>query len=217
MSALLTGVEDKVRRLLPNGGERFDDTRMGDYIRLADCAIREEAEIEWASEEIDLIAGALYYPIPADVIEVRSVEFSRDGTIYDSSLRPVTFAELDRCSLHWQDDEATEPEYYGVLSQPGTMNWSRLLVWKKMAAVSGETIRVNYIKSRATTGDLAAVTMPDSVQYEVYVPFVMALCCAEFDVQMAERYMAEYLTNIPKVWMRYQNQYGEDPVRVGVE
>jgi hypothetical protein len=216
VSALLTGVEDKVRRLLPNGGDRFTDTRLADYIRLADCAIRENAEIEWASTELDLVAGALYYPLPTDVIEVRSVEFSRDGSIYDSTLRPVTIEELDRCSLHWQDDTATEPEFYGLLSQPGIYNWSKLLLWKKMDVVTSETVRVNYVKSRAAAGDLAAVDVPDSVQYEVYVPFVMALCCAEFDVSEAEQRIAIYLANVPKVWSRYQNPYGEDPVRAGL-
>ena len=214
MAALVTAATEKVRNMLPGHSTRFSDARIKSAIHLADLAIREECELEWASYEIELLDGAMYYTLPTDVVQVKSVEFSRDGIVYDQMLEAVTIMDMDELSLTWQDDTATSPSVFSVVSVPGTEDYSKLLVWRPCAATSGEKVRVNYVKCRAAESDINSVEVPDNIIPLVYLPSVLGHLLASEDPDNARAYMAEYYRNLPRVRARYGHRTQETKTAV---
>ena len=203
MSALISGVTSKVRALVPNHDGRWDDAAVQSLIHLADLAIREEGQIEWATHEFDMIDGAYYYSLPTDVIEVRSVEFSRDGLVYEDWLKCVSLRDMDEISLTWQDDAGSTPTYFSLLSTPGTATYSKIMIYPKILSTSGQKIRVNYTKSRTAESDLSGQSLPDEVQDQVYVPYVLSLMQQHRDPALAKQYMDIYRDNMRRVRARY--------------
>ena len=204
MSALISGVTSRVRAMMPEYENRWTDAEIQTLVHTADLAVREGASVEWASHEIELIDGAYYYALPTDVVEVRSVEFSRDGLTYEGGwLECVSFEDMDDVSATWQTDAGTEPSLFSLLSVPGTTTYSKIMIWRPILSTSGQKVRVNYIKCRAAESDLTGQSMPDEVQERVYIPYVMSLMKQLDDPQMAAEYMAEYRRNLGWVKARY--------------
>lgn len=191
--------------MAPDHDSRWSDSEIQTMIHIADLAVREEAEVEYASYEIDLVNGAYYYTLPNDVTDVRSVEFSRDGLVYDGGfLECVTLEEMDDISLTWQTDTGSFPSVFSLMSVPGTKSYSRILIWRPIPTTSGQKVRVNYVKCRPTEASLSGLTMPDEIQEKVYVPYVLSLMeQTKEGAGMAAEYMAEYKRNLGRVKARY--------------
>lgn len=203
MGALISGVTERVRAMAPDHEDQWTDAMVQSLIYLADLSVREEADLEWASVEIELVNGALYYAIPSDVIDVRSVEFSRDGITYDHILSCVSFEDMDDIDVRWQESSGTTPELFSILSAPGSVAYSKILIWRPLLSTSGEKIRINYIKSRTSEDSLAAVEVPDEVMEDVYLPYVLGLMRQGESPEEAMEYMRVYDKNIGRVKARY--------------
>ena len=208
---LVSEVIAKVRLLEPGTSGRWDDALLGLFVHAADCAIKENGETLWASQDITLRDEALYYILDKDVVAVRSVEFSLDGTNFDDGvLKPTSYRKLDALCRAWKDDRGTQPEHYLLLGAPGVESYSRIMIWRPIETVDGEKIRVNYIACQPDNDStFTASTAPDWVQDAVYVPYVMALIMGEHDQDMAMKYWQKYLYNIALVRSRYGDAYGE--------
>lgn len=215
MSALLTGVTDRVKRLVPNYGSRWTDALIQSVVHLADAAVREEAETVWKSHDITLNGGALWYSLPNDVVTVESVMYSIDGTDFDKPLYPAAFAELDRMSYSWNDDTGISPTYYSLWCAPGTSDYSRIMIWPAVSAATAEKIRVNYLGAYSDEGALAAVDVPDWVQDRVYVPFVLGVLLRLEDPDRAEDHMAEFYGRLPEVYAAYRVRRSDQLVSLG--
>lgn len=206
MGALISGVTSLVRAMAPDHENRWSDDLIESAIFLADTAIREEADVEWASYEISLVDGAIYYALPTEVIGVSSVEFSTNGTLYDEWVYPVTMQDMDEISYTWETDTGTRPEMYFLQSAPGTTNYSKIALWRPIVTVGSQKVRVNYTKCVATVGDLSAATMPDDIQQEVYLPYVLFLLMVAVNPQEAAAYLAQYKNRIGWARSRFSHK-----------
>jgi hypothetical protein len=206
MPALVSGVTSMVRTLAPGHDDRWSDARIENTIHLADLAICEAAEVVWASYEIDLNDGAMYYALPDEVVAVRTVEYSYDGINYEAVLTPISLDDLDRISTTWQDDSGVGPQYYVLLSAPGTPGYSQILLWRPVASTSGEKIRINYVKCRPDASDLSGVEMPNDIMETVYLPYVLAVLFSEEDPALSEGYMAEFNRGLWRLATRYNHR-----------
>ena len=210
MGLVYSEVLAKVRNLAPDTSARWSDAYIRKLIHLADMAIKEEGETQWASQEIDLQDGASYYTLNDTGVSIRSVEFASDGSNYDRYLHPTTLWRLDKLSLTWADDTSTEPEYYCVFSTPGEPN-AKIMIYRYIASTSGEKIRVNYVACVPDNDvSMVAVTAPEWVQDAVYVPYVMSLLYSPADINVALNYWLAYQAGIGRVKERYRMPYAED-------
>lgn len=215
MGLVLAGVREKIRLLTPEYIGRWSDAFIDDLTVLADNAIREEAETVWKSHTINLNAYALWYSLPHDVVSVGSVQYSRDGVTYDVELQPKSMDELDRISVSWYDDYGVEPNVYSLWCAPGTSNWSRILLWRPLSAVDTDIVRVNYIGCYPDDTDLSAVEVPDWVQDQVYVPFVMSILMRTEDPRASAEYLAEYYRRLPEVYAAFRSKRLERVTALG--
>ena len=193
MGALVTGVTALVRAMAPDHESRWSDSFVSSAIFLADSAIREEADVMWASYEFSMVDGAIYYALPTEIVGIRSVEFSRDGgTTYDIWLHAVTLPDMDDIDYKWQTSTGATPEMYFLQSAPGTTNYSKIGIWRPVVTAGNQKIRVNYTKCITTEAGLSGVTMPDEIMQEVYLPYVLSLLMGHIDPQEARAYLMEY-------------------------
>ena len=161
MGAIASEVTAKVRLRSPDLAGRWTDADIQKLVHLADLAVKESCETYWAAEEINLHNGTMYYGLPDNIIAVRSVEFSSDGTDYDYVVKPIIYDELDGFSYKWPDHTGTIPEYFLVFSAPGVNGYSRIMIWRPIATVTNEKIRVNCIKCYPeNNADFLADTAP---------------------------------------------------------
>jgi len=208
---VVSDVTTKIRGLVPDSTTRWSDNHIQRLIHLADCSISDECETTWGSADISLIDDGHYYPLPSDVIQVTSVEMSLDGTNFDDGfLRPTTYERLDGFNENWIDDRGTQPRHFLLLGTPGVPTVSSIMVYRPLSSVSGEAIRVNYLRSYPNNNAaFEAKTVPDWVEDQVYMPYVMSLLYAPSDVKMALKYWREYLDNIPDVRSKFRSKYGD--------
>lgn len=202
--ALTASVVSKVRRAFPSTSDRWSDDHIGHLIYLADCAVREEGQTLWAHTDIALQDEAMYYNLPAGTIAVSHVEFSLDGTTFDDGvLEPTTFSRLDELNSTWIDDRGTQPHHYLLLSAPGVEEYSKIMIWRPITAVTAEKIRVHYLSCYGDdnlTFTTAMATVDDEDAEDlVYLPYVKSLLWAEMDPQKAVACFAEYRDGIAKL------------------
>ena len=208
MSDLVNTVTSLVRAMAPDYDYRWSDAMIKQMVHLADLEIREQADMEWAEYEIELDPDTYWYNLPTDVIEVRSVMYSRDGLDFEDMLRPVTIDDIDRFHWKWRDDTGT-PEYYSLLSTPGIVSFSKILIWPALGSVSSEKINIHYLKCREDVSDIASIDVPDRVIQNVYLPYVLGVLRANEDPAEAEMYMSEYRRGLLKVRGQYQHRFRE--------
>ena len=143
---LISKVTERVRTYYRYGSARYDDTHVQKMVHAADCAIREHAEFTYATEDITLQAGTIYYALPSDVIKVCSVLYSSDGTTFDDGvLKPFVLSDLDATYRLWTTNTGGTPEHYSVLGTPG-IDSCYLMAWMPMSSTSGEKVRVVHTK-----------------------------------------------------------------------
>lgn len=206
MGSLVSSVTTMVRQMAPLHTTAWSDAKIKRAIHFADMEVREEAEVEWDSDTIELVDGAYYYTLPADAVKIRSVEFLRDGVTHDCMLQAITIPEMDDVSLSWQDDVGSTPQLFSVFSVPGTSRYSKIMIWPAISSTSGEKVRVNYVKYRKGLTDIDGVEMPDDVMRSVYLPLVLAILYSEADLQEAAQYKYEGRLKLQQVRARYTNK-----------
>lgn len=209
MVNLLTSGISLIRKMAPDHEGRWSDVRISRALHLADLAICESTDFLYASSEIELTDGDMEYAAPADAIDICTVEYSRDGITYDSLLIPANLQDLDRMSYTWEIDTGIGPDYYVMISSPGTPTYSKILLWRPISTTSGEKIRINYTACRPSSSDLTDVTVPRDLITRVYVPYAMFILLADGDIRLASEYLDEYAANIGYVRARY-NHLGQE-------
>ena len=208
MSALISGVTALARAMAPDHQDQWTDANVQSAIHLADLAICEEVGVVWATHEIPLIDGAIYYALPDDIVKVRAVEYAVDGSTFDEVLKCVTLPEMDDIDMNWQDAAGT-PSLFSLLSVPGTDSYSKIMVWKPILSVASQAVRINYLGCRAAEADLSGVDTPDEIQQSLYLPYVMSLMKQGEDPMEAAGYMVEYRKNVSKAKSKYGHKTAE--------
>jgi len=209
--SLVDEVRAKIRRLAPDSTTRWTDAQLNEQIHLADCLIREEGQTTWQTIDISLLDEGMYYTLPSNIIAIGSVEFSLDGVTFDDGvLEPTTYRILDDLSRTWRDDRGTQPYHYILLSAPGIYSVSKIMIWRPMADATAEAIRINclacYPRNDAA---FQAVSVPQVIQEEVYVPLVMAQLHAAIDQSVFQLYWNDYRSGMNRVRSRYGHRYAE--------
>jgi len=218
MTLLVDSVIAKVRSTAPGTGTRWPDSALQKLVHAADCSISEAAEKAWSTHDISLLADAFYYALPEDVIAVKSVTYSSDGTNFDDGvLLPMTYDKLDGLSLTWMDDRGTQPHHYWLLSCPGVIGYSKIGVYRAMSTVTSEQIRVTYL---ACTPDnnatFEALATPDAewIEDDIYVPYVLAHMAAPVEPKLAKMYMDRFWKNLPEARIYWQARQSEYPAQM---
>lgn len=209
MATITSEVTSLVKTMAPGHAERWSDARIKSAVHMADMAICESSEFLWLSSTIDLSDGEMTYTLPSDAIEVRSVEYSRDGLVYDTLLRQTTLDELDRISNQWEMDSGTGPEYYMLLSARGIASLSKILIWRPIPVTGGEKIRVNYYGYRTNADDMDSADLPRDIISRAYLPYALSMLTVDYDLELADQYMAEFNRNIDQVRSRYNHPFIE--------
>ncbi len=210
MSNLVSGVTSKVRAMAPDYAYRWDDSLVRSIIHLADLAVREGADMEWATHDITLNDGAYYYALPTDAVRIQSVMYASDGINFQDPLEPVEVEDIDRLHPRWKDDTGT-PSCYVLWSVPGVTGYSVIMLWRALSTVSGEKIRINYLRCLETVSEIDAVSVPDHIQQNVYLPYVLGTLRAQEQPNEAEALMAEYKRGLIRVRGEFQHRGDEYP------
>jgi hypothetical protein len=214
MSQVYTGVLEKLQDLLPGQigtNRRWSTEAVERHIALADRAVRERIENYETYQDITLQAGVRVYNLDSTFIDVFAVEYAADGATFDHDVLPATFEDFDRLSIRWRDDGGTKPEFYTLLSAPGTPS-SQILIHRPMTSVDGtETLRVwghhrgDDWYDDATNGQY----QPDDIQMSCHVPYVMAILVAGEDASAASQWYDRFLSGIDKVSRRTVSRYSQ--------
>lgn len=211
MSAVVTGVTEKLQDLLPGriGTNRtWNATSLERLIMLADRAVRERTENLDGYQEIALVQSTAAYDLDSEFVDVTAVEFSADGTNYEYYLQPATLDDLDRLNAGWRDDEGTRPEWYVLVGCPGTPG-AQIHVHRPMSAVDSQTIKVIGHRIGATTA-----TVPDDVQRKCHVPYIMSMMMAKIAPREAVDWYNKFLAGCDDVAPRTKGRYAHQPVNV---
>ena len=218
MSAVGAGVLGKLQDLLPGqigDNKAYSTAYVNAIILAAHYAVTERTETQFVSEDITLVADTLEYDLSSKFITVASVDFKSDGSIIDGSLTAATMDDFDRLSLSWRDDRGTRPEYYALLSAPGTrvttagVPDSRIMIYRQMSAVTSEVITVNGIGMESDLLD----SVPNDVQDYCVVPYCMSHLYANRDIKYAMGQYDKFVAGCVKMAGRYLNKFVENPVR----
>jgi len=173
---LVSTVTERVRTYYPYGSTRYTDPEIQEMVHAADCAIREKTECTHGTVDIPLQANTLWYSLSSDVVRVRSVLYSTDGTTFDDGvLKACSLRDLDSTYRLWTSNRGGTPEHFSVLGTPGVSS-CYLLVWMPLTAVSDQTVRVEYSKCYPTNN--SAFTALDDIDDKMidacYVPHVLS-------------------------------------------
>lgn len=215
MSAVISGVKQKLQDYLPNqigSNARWSDAFIEGLIVAADNMARERTESLWVTQEIDLSDGVLEYDLDSKFISVVSVEFSSDGVTYDDHLKAVTFNDMDAMSYKWRDDTGTRPEYYSLLGAPGIGETStdagdgtKIIIYRPVATVGSEKIRINgYGVSPGSS-----TNVPDDVQYDVHVNYVMSFLMVPSDIKLASEFYDRFLAGCDRAKRRFVSEFAD--------
>lgn len=198
MPDLLQELTSMVRSMAPDYEYRWSEAVIHRAAHMADLAISEQAEALWTHYDINLVAGQATYDMPDDIIWLKNVQYCRDGVNFEVVLTPVVPQDFDRISPRWPDNTGS-PTHYALLSQPGIAGYSKIILWRKLASISGEMIRLNYLQSRNDMDDIAVLNMPSHVIQDVYLPYVLSVMRAADEPQEAEMLMQNYRRGLQKV------------------
>lgn len=212
---LVSNVIAKVRLEYPDSASRWSDTFLQKLVHAADCAIREEAEIDWSQTDITLLDGAIYYALPEAAIYVDKVLMGLDGSTFDDGYLETTYYDrLDSLSPTWQDDGGTQPRHYWLLSTPGVPGFSKIGVYPKINSVTSEKIRVIYLACKPNNDAAFGTVASDPnewIEDMAYVPYVLCHLYAELDPKLSQEYWAMFRSSLPKIRARVQRRQIEWP------
>lgn len=203
-TTLVASVTAKVRNTLPNAGSRWTDSFIRSMIHVADLILREQAEIDWGTTDITLTQDGIYFALPTGCIWVGAVVYSNDGTNFDDGvLWPVTINELDVLDPTWPDTSGTKPTHYFMLSTPG-MDSTRIAIYPKMSAVTGEKIRVSYLRAYVDNSlAIDSLTVPNFLEDSFYVPMVLSLLNGSLNPDAALHYWEKAQGGLAVIRARY--------------
>lgn len=216
MPDLVQGVTQLVRAMAPSYEYRWTDALIGHATHLADLAVCEAAEALWDTHDITLVAGQSTYDLPLDVVWIKNVQYCRDGVNFEVVLNPAVPQDFDRMSNRWQDDTGY-PSHYALLSVTGVADYSKIILWRKLASVSGEMIRLNYLSTRSSASETLTSEMPQQAIQSVYLPYVLALLRAGEEPEEAEGLMQQYRQGMQRVRRFYGLREGEPTVGMEVK
>lgn len=194
--------------MAPDYDYRWTNAEIRKLIHLADLRVREGCDMEWASYDRTLNDAQAWYTIPSEIVQIKTVMYASDGIDFDERLMETSLDEMDSIARKWQDDTGS-PTRFMMVSMPGIDNYSLLRVWPYPSSTSGEKIRINYTKVRENISNLDGLDVPDRVQQNVYLPFVLSLLRQADDPDEAEAYMQEFKRGLYKVCADYQHPVKE--------
>lgn len=211
MSALQSGSLAKLQDLLPNqigSNRRWPTALVEDLIMLAARAAAERIGFMHREQEIDLTDGTSEYTLDSEFISVVRVDYASsapDGgsglSTYDDYLEATTFSKFDEYRRSWRSDTGVRPEWYTLLSTPGTPAAS-IFIYPPIATVGGQRIRVKGLGIPAV-----GTTVHEDIQDRFIVPYVMSMLYATEDEDMAAQYMGEVESAVPSLRGRYASEY----------
>ncbi len=216
--SLVSKVTERVRSYYKYGGSRYTDTRLQAMVHAADCAIREYAEPTVATVDIPLLAETLYYPMPSDVVRVRSVLYSSDGVNFvDGVLKPFVVSDLDTTYRLWINNTGVTPEHYGILSTPGTPG-CYLVVWMPLLTVTTQKVRIEYTKCYDENDSTfeAVDDLDDWILDTCHVPHVLSQIYAMENIDKFKGYWTEYMAGVEKARCHFANRHTSISPRSGV-
>ena len=207
MSAVQAGVLEKLNDLVPGqigDGLRWETAFVESLITLASQIAWERIGMNHGSEVIDLVADQYEYDLDTKFITVDRVEYSSIGGVspeYDDYLEASTLNHFDGISPSWRNTGGVRPEYYALLSAPGTPN-SQIFVYPSLSAVGDEKIRVTgKVIGTSLTG------VSDDVQDQFIVPYVLGLMYVNKSQELGRRYMAQANAGRHELEVKYTNEY----------
>lgn len=174
--AIVSSVIAKVRSTVPESSDMWTDSLIVSVVHQADMIVRETCEMTWNTTDITLVANAIYYPLPVDVIGVGAVQFSEDGTDFTKHICwPTTMDDLDSANWFWRKVTGTRPTHYGLVGAPGA-SASRILLWPAIGTADGQVVRVKYLQSYVNNNlSMIAAQCPEWIIDSVYLPLTLGL------------------------------------------
>jgi hypothetical protein len=209
MSQVVSGVLEKLQDLLPDqigDNARWTTSDVERHIMLADRAFRERSESLY-NDAVPQVRDTYYeYTLDTDMIDVISVEFSADGSVYDDYLKPITLEDLDKINPKWRSDGSSKPEYYVLLGTPG-FSGCRIILYPIMSDISDSpTMRIVGHSIGATTD-----YVPDDIQETCHVPYVMSILKANESPREAVDWHRQFLDGCEEAKKRYRNKFRQNP------
>ena len=213
MSAVVAGTKAKLDTLLPGrigDNKAFTDSYVTDLIMAGFYEVADKCGVLNVTQDITLTQDTLLYDLSSSFITVEFVEFKSDGSDVDGHLRPVTLRDLDLMSRKWRDDRGTRPEYYSLLSTPGTQSYTGtsygadIQIWRPMSSVDSEIITVTGLGIGTSS-----TNMPDDIQRLCLVPYALSHLKAVTSPQDAVKYYKMFEDGCDRVRGRYGHRYSE--------
>jgi len=212
MSAVVAGTLAKLDTLLPGrigDNKAYTTSYVTDLIMAGFYEVADKCGVLNVTQDITLTQDTLLYDLSSSFITVEYVEFKSDGSNVDGHLKPVTLRDLDLMSRKWRDDRGTRPEFYSLLSTPGTQNLvssggAQIQIRRPMSSVDSEIITVTGLG----IGD-TSTNMPDDIQRLALVPYVMSHLKAVAAPQEAVSYYKMFKDGCDRVRGRYGHRYEE--------
>lgn len=191
----------RVRAILPDSESRFSDALLTQYATMADSLVRERTGMTMTYYDISLTPRTIYYGLPSDVIQIKGVLYSGDGTTFDDgTLNPVSFRDLDEVARFWKDETGSRPEYFGVLGTPGTPG-CYLFIWRPVVD-TGKAIRVNYLGTSSSDMESRYIDL-------AVLPYVMSLIYAQDDFRLFNYWFGKYQDGVEKISREFSGRLGE--------
>ena len=218
--SLVTDVIAGVRTYLPDGAERYSDSFLTSLAHAADCVIKDECETLWDDYSFSLYPGVSYYDVPEDVIAVRNVRFSKDGSTFnDGVLTGTSFNDLDNFDIRWKQRRGVEPSHYMLLSAPGVptdtgpgeTGYSKILIWRPLSAVTTQKIKLEYLAYFTSADHLSFLVQEERAEVidAAYVPYIMAAIYANVSVEQYVQWWQKYREGVRKTRSIYLSKYAE--------
>lgn len=208
MEGIVSRTIARLRAKYPESADRWSDADLLKVVHLCDMLVREECETRWAEVEITLAANALYYALDTSLIWIGTVQFSLDGTTFkDGVLRQVTLAEMDEADPRWPERTGPEPTLWMPMSMPGVPNYSKIMLWPKMTAVTAEKVRVRGLACYPVANlSLAAALEERALIDAIYVPLAAAMLTGTIRPAEATKELQKALRAMPEAYGRYQSK-----------
>ena len=208
--SLVNATIAKVRSMFPESAAAWSPATVQSVIYMADLLVKERAESTWMTATITLQQDGLYYDLPEYVIWLGAVSFGRDGSTFkDGTLVATTMAEMDATVIDWENTKATKPTRYILLSTPGIINYSKIILWPAMSAVSAEKVRLEFIGCYAKNLSFVAQMCEQWVVDDIYGPLVASMLIASRDQNQAAYLRDRALGEIPRLFAQSHSKYGD--------
>lgn len=208
--ALVAATLAKVRRMFPESAGAWSDATVQSAIYMADLLVKERAESTWMTQDLTLVQDGLYYDLPESVIWLGAVTYGRDGSTFkDGALAATTLADMDERIPNWETMKSMKPTHYILLSAPGIVNYSKIILWPAMASRTTEKVRLEYIGCYAYNLSFVAQTCEQWVVDDIYGPLVASMLIASREPDRAADLYARALAQIPRLFAESHSKYGD--------